>query len=227
MILNLHGRKQIQAEAERTGISKFGDRGLPYFRRLDSACRGSLILSPDLTIMIGGRQNVRFIQISFVHFPHLHLFCGVVWLVSAPSLCLRKVRMKFLKTLENPDPAVPRRPRPGLHHRQRRQRCRRHPDLLPGRSAVRYTSAVDHDSDHPRADRRAGDVRPHGSGHRQRPQRLIREEFGLRITFLMMIARDGQLRQRGHGVHRHRGQPAIVRTSRMYTVPDLRRSSSG
>ena len=34
---------------------------------------------------------------------------------------------------------------------------------------------------------------------------LIREEFGLRLTFvLMVLLRGGQLHQRGHGVHRHR-----------------------
>ena len=34
-----------------------------------------------------------------------------------------------------------------------------------------YTPAVDHDSDHHRADRGAGDVRPHGRGHRQGAER--------------------------------------------------------
>ncbi len=37
---------------------------------------------------------------------------------------------------------------------------------------------------------------------------LIREEFGFRITFLMMIGPGHrQLRQRGHGIRRHRRQP--------------------
>ena len=42
------------------------------------------------------------------------------------------------ETLENPAPAVPRRRRPGLYHRERRQRCRRHlsPTRRPARSSA-------------------------------------------------------------------------------------------
>ena len=50
---------------------------------------------------------------------------------------------------------------------------------------------------------------------------LIREEFGLRITFFMMIGHsDHQLRQRGDRIHRHRHQPGVVWAVRgISTVP--------
>ena len=42
---------------------------------------------------------------------------------------------------------------------------------------------------------------------------LIREEFGLRLTFvLMMVLVVGELHQRGNGVHRHRRIAAPVST---------------
>ncbi len=47
-------------------------------------------------------------------------------------------------------------------------------------------SAVDADPHHGRPDHHAGDVLAHGRGDRQGLSDLIREEFGLRLTFLMM-----------------------------------------
>jgi len=62
------------------------------------------------------------------------------------------------------------------------------PHLLPGgprNTATRLLWTMI--SDHHRSDRGAGDVRPHGRGHRQGLSDLIREEFGLRLTFVLMV----------------------------------------
>jgi len=50
-----------------------------------------------------------------------------------------------------------------------------------------YTLLWTDASHHHCADRRAGDVRAHGRGDGQGPERLIREEFGLRLTFILMV----------------------------------------
>ena len=53
---------------------------------------------------------------------------------------------------------------------------------------------------------------------------LIREEFGLRITFLMMLGiLITQFRQRGHGIYRHRHQSRIIRPFALRDRPGLRR----
>ena len=54
-------------------------------------------------------------------------------------------------------------------------------------SQVRLFPALDADPDHDRADRGSGDGGAHGRGHRARALDLIREEFGLRITFFTMV----------------------------------------
>ena len=51
---------------------------------------------------------------------------------------------------------------------------------------VRLLAAVDDDPHHPRPHCRAGDVRTHGRGHRKGLSDLIREEFGLRVTVVVM-----------------------------------------
>ncbi len=54
---------------------------------------------------------------------------------------------------------------------------------------------------------------------------LIREEFGFRITFLLMAGLGcHQLRQRGRRVCRHRGQPRALRNSHLGQRPLLRRA---
>ena len=51
---------------------------------------------------------------------------------------------------------------------------------------------------------------------------LIREEFGLRITFIMMCAGDRELRQRDCRVLRHRWQPELFHVSEYITRAALR-----
>jgi Mn2+/Fe2+ NRAMP family transporter len=50
------------------------------------------------------------------------------------------------------------------------------------------TRPLGHDSDHDRARRRAGDGVADGGGDRQGLSDLIREEFGFRVTFFLMLA---------------------------------------
>ena len=92
-----------------------------------------------------------------------------------------------LETLERPDFVVPRGHRTGNHHRERRQRRQRHPRLFPGRGAIRIlllwtmipvTLSLIMVQE---MSARMGAVTGKGLSD------LIREEFGLRITFLMML----------------------------------------
>ncbi len=133
-----------------------------------------------------------------------------------------------MEALANPDTALSGRARPRIHYRQRRQRLRRHLHLLAGRRAIRLHAAVDHDSHHDRADRGAGDVRAHGRGHRQGPERP--DPRGIWAAAHLRAhgaAGGGQLHQRGHGVHRHRRLAAPVSRIQIHLRAYLRLTGVG
>ena len=63
------------------------------------------------------------------------------------------------------------------------------PTRSPARSSA--TPFFDHHSHDPCPDRGAGNVRPHGRVTGKGLSDLIREEYGLRITFVMMLVSGG------------------------------------
>ena len=116
------------------------------------------------------------------------------------------------ENLEVPAPVVFCRRRAGLHHRECRQRCQRHLDVFAGRRAVRLHAPVDDDPNYHRPDRSAGDVRPHGSGHGQRPERSHPRRIWP-ADHLPHDARhsDYKFRKRRRRVCRHCGKHGTVR----------------
>ena len=91
-----------------------------------------------------------------------------------------------------------------------------------------YTLLWTMHSHHHRADRGAGDVRPHGRGHRQGAERP--DPRGVRAAAHLCAdgaAGGGELHQRGDGVHRHRRLAAPVSRDQVHLRAVLRGRWSG
>jgi hypothetical protein len=159
--------------------------------------------------------------------PHTHDFtypdfsCAFMLIGHCNDLCAPH---DLPETLENPAVDLLRRGRAGVHHRERGQRCWRHLDLFRGRAQfghmllwtmIPITVALIVVQE---IAARMGAVTGKGLSD------LIREEFGFRITFFMMIGLIiVNFRECGHGICGNRRQPRTIRPQQVLHRPGLRR----